>query len=197
MPSTLTVTRYFDGFVRSQVEHLAAVLGPFTLGACSRRRWAQCSTWTRPSSSVTARKKAASRSSREDFGADGFCLQSFDGTEAAFRLICFLYNLVADFKRHALQDETLQLSTVRTQLLGRGAILGADGHRRVLRLGLRGRWRDHFAALLARSPRITASTVAQLANASTDRADLPRHPWPPRRPDRLSPLASAFGSLIN
>src|SRR5262249_24359988 len=35
---------------------------------------------------------------KEDFGANGFCLQSFDGTEVAFRLICFLYNLVADFK---------------------------------------------------------------------------------------------------
>jgi hypothetical protein len=134
---------------------------------------------------------------KEDFGADGFCLQSFYGTEAAFRLICFLYNLVADFKRHALQDEAVRLSTVRTQLLVRGAILGADGHRSVLRLGLRGRWKEHFAALLARVTRITASTVAQLANASTDQADLPCRPWRPQRPYRLSPLAQAFRMLTN
>jgi hypothetical protein len=134
---------------------------------------------------------------KEDFGADGFCLQSFDGTEAAFRLICFLYNLVTDFKRHALQNETPRLTTVRTQLLVRGAILGADGHRRVLRLGLRGRWREHFEALLARIARITASTVAQLANVSTDQADLPCRPWRPRRSYRPSPLAQAFGTLTN
>lgn len=134
---------------------------------------------------------------KEDFGADGFCLQSFYGTEAAFRLICFLYNLVADFKRHALQNEAPRLSTVRTQLLVRGAILGADGHRRVLRLGLRGRWREHFEALLARIARITASTVAQLANVSTDQADLPCRPWRPRRPYRPSALAHAFPTLIN
>src|SRR5262249_45642311 len=42
---------------------------------------------------------------KEDFGANGFCLQSFDGTEVAFRLICFLYNLVADFKREVTRDE--------------------------------------------------------------------------------------------
>jgi hypothetical protein len=42
---------------------------------------------------------------KEDFGAGGFCLQSFDGTEAAFRLICFLFNLIADFKREVTRDE--------------------------------------------------------------------------------------------
>ena len=37
---------------------------------------------------------------KEDFGAGGFCLHSFEWySEAAFRLICFLFNLIADFKR--------------------------------------------------------------------------------------------------
>jgi hypothetical protein len=36
---------------------------------------------------------------KDDFGAGGFCLHSFDGTTAAFRLIGFLFNLSADFKR--------------------------------------------------------------------------------------------------
>jgi hypothetical protein len=39
---------------------------------------------------------------KEDFGADGFCLHSFDRTKAAFHLICFLFNLIADFKREGL-----------------------------------------------------------------------------------------------
>jgi hypothetical protein len=129
---------------------------------------------------------------KEDFGADGFCLQSFDGTEAAFRLICFLYNLVAGFKHQALQNDAPRLSTVRTQLFVRGAILGADGHRRVLRLGLRGRWRDQFAALLARIARVTAATVAQLAKAPPPQRDPLLRPWQPRRRNRSSTHTSAL-----
>jgi hypothetical protein len=75
---------------------------------------------------------------KEDFGADGFCLQSFDGTEAAFRLICFLFNLIADFKREVTQDQAPRLATLRTQVLVVGAILGREGRHTVLRLGLRG-----------------------------------------------------------
>ena len=54
---------------------------------------------------------------KEDFGADGFCLHSFDGTEAAFRLICFLFNLIADFKREVTQNEAPRLMTLRPRLL--------------------------------------------------------------------------------
>jgi hypothetical protein len=34
---------------------------------------------------------------KEDFGSADRCLQSFNGTEATFRLICFLFNLFANF----------------------------------------------------------------------------------------------------
>jgi hypothetical protein len=78
---------------------------------------------------------------KEDFGADGFCLQSFDGTETAFRLICFLFNLMADFKREVTRDQAHRLSTLRMQVLVIGAILGREGRYTVLRLGLRDRWR--------------------------------------------------------
>lgn len=64
---------------------------------------------------------------KDDFGADGFCLHSFDGTEAAFRLICFLFNLIADFKREVTQNEAPRLMTLRTRLLVIGAIRGAEG----------------------------------------------------------------------
>jgi hypothetical protein len=40
--------------------------------------------------------------------------------------------------------------TLRTRLLVIGAIRGADGRQPVLRLGLRGPWRQRFATLLAR-----------------------------------------------
>jgi hypothetical protein len=115
---------------------------------------------------------------KEDFGADGFCLQSFDGTEAAFRLICFLFNLIADFKREVTQDQAPRLATLRTQVLVVGAILGREGRHTVLRLGLRGRWRRRFAALLERIAALAISTVAQFADDAKN--PVPR-PWKPRR----------------
>jgi len=126
---------------------------------------------------------------KEDFGADGFCLQSFDGTEAAFRLICFLFNLIADFKREVTRDESSRLMTLRNQVLVVGAILGADGRKPVLRLGLRGRWRERFAALLERIAALAISTVAQFDNDAQPRPIFSPRPWKPRRPYlRLTPL---------
>jgi DDE family transposase len=116
---------------------------------------------------------------KEDFGADGFCLQSFDGTEAAFRLICFLFNLMADFKREVMQDDAPRLTTLRTKILVIGGILGAEGRHTVLRLGLRERWRQRFAALLERIAALAISTVAQLTDYPKN--PTPR-PWKPRRP---------------
>jgi hypothetical protein len=126
---------------------------------------------------------------KEDFGADGFCLQSFDGTEAAFRLICFLFNLIADFKREVTRDESPRLMTLRSRVLVVGAILGADGRKAVLRLGLRGHWRERFAALLERIASLAISTVAQFDNEAKQRPILSPRPWKPRRPSfRMTPL---------
>jgi hypothetical protein len=120
---------------------------------------------------------------KEDFGADGFCLQSFDGTEAAFRLICFLFNLIAEFKREVTQDEAARLLTLRTRLFVIGAIRGADGRQVVLRLGLRGCWRQRFAALLARIAALAVATVAQFTD---DQKNPSLRPWKPRQ-SRLQP----------
>jgi hypothetical protein len=91
-----------------------------------------------PGGSTTAALRAKNRIKelKQDFGADGFCLHSFDGTEAAFRLICFRFNLIADFKREVTQNEAPRLMTLRTRLLVIGAIRGADGRQQILRLGL-------------------------------------------------------------
>jgi len=122
---------------------------------------------------------------KEDFGADGFCLHSFNGTEAAFRLICFLFNLIADFKRDITRDPSPRLMTLRTELLVAGAILGADGRQRVLRLGLRGPWRERFAALLKRISELASLTVTQF---SDDQKNSTPRPWKPRRPYNTPPL---------
>lgn len=49
-----------------------------------------------------------------------------------------------------IRDESPCLTTLRTQVLVAGAILGADERKGVLRLGLRGPWRERFAAVLQR-----------------------------------------------
>ena len=116
---------------------------------------------------------------KEDFGANGFCLHSFDGTEAAFRLICFLFNLVAHFKEDITRNPSPRLMTLRTQVLVAGAVLGSDGRKKVLRLGLRGPWRERFAILLQRISDLAILTVAQLA---ADTKNLALRPWKPHRP---------------
>jgi hypothetical protein len=117
---------------------------------------------------------------KEDFAANGFCLKSFDGTEAVFRLICFLFNVMAAFKREVMENESPRLMTLRTDVLVVGAILGAEGRKPVLRLGLRDELRDRFAALLARVASLT-STVAQLANLAIGKDSPASSRWRPRR----------------
>jgi len=126
-----------------------------------------------------------------DYGADGFCLQSFFGTEAVFRLICVLFNILAQFKRTVLLDDAPQLGTVRHTTFVIGAILGTKGRTRVLRLGLRGRWRDRFAALLARITALLTVTPILQDKHSPDLG--PPRPWQPRRRKRpVLPLQALF-----
>jgi len=61
-----------------------------------------------------------------------------------------------DFKREVTQNEAPRLMTLRTRLLVIGAIRGADGRQQILRLGLRGHWRQRFAALLQRIAALAA-----------------------------------------
>jgi hypothetical protein len=124
---------------------------------------------------------------KDDFGARGFSLQAFDGTEAAFRLICFLFNLVALFKRDVTRNERPQLTTLRARLLVVGAILGARGHRPILRLGLTGRLQATFAALLDRIATLAGPTVAQLANWGEMRGFSPPSRWRTRKSPRAFP----------
>jgi hypothetical protein len=119
-----------------------------------------------------------------DYGADGFCLHTFDGTEAVFRLICALYNLVAAFKADVTHDPAPQLSRLRTQHFVTGAIVGRDGREVVLRLGLRGRYRERFAMLLERIDSAARSTVTQLRNTLQPLAFIAARPWRARPPQR-------------
>lgn len=120
-----------------------------------------------------------------EFGGRGFVLQSFHGTEAVFRLLCVLFNLVAEFKRLVVQDTKLTLSTLRTKIFVIGACLGACGRRMVLRLGLTQRWRTEFDELLDRIISLSISTAAHLSNYLISSAFQAPSPWRRRRKQPL------------
>ena len=107
----------------------------------------------------------------------------FDGfsvvKELTYQFVC----LEVSFHRHAnLIPRRLAASR---PVLVIGAILGREARHAVLRLGLRGRWRRRFAALLQRIVALTISTVAQFADYAKNPA---LRPWKPRRPAHQHPL---------
>ncbi len=129
---------------------------------------------------------------KHDYGADGFCLRTFEGTEAVFRLICALYNLVAAFKAEVTQDPAPQLGRLRTQHFVAGAIVGREGRDVVLRLGLRGHYRERFAHLLERIEALAKATVTQLGNIAEPLAITAQRPWQPRPQQRSNRLVAVF-----
>ena len=102
---------------------------------------------------------------KNDFGARGFSLQSFTSTEAAFRLISVLFNLVTEFKRHVLQNTSLTLNTIRSTVFVLGAVLGRSARKIILRLGIR-HPETRFAVLLRRANSATYLTAPQFGNSS-------------------------------
>jgi DDE family transposase len=71
---------------------------------------------------------------KHDLGADGFCLQEFFATEAAFQAVLLLFNLLSEFQRAAGLPSYREPATLRTQVFTCGAILGRAGRRLVLHL---------------------------------------------------------------
>src|ERR1700694_225353 len=71
---------------------------------------------------------------KHDLGADGFCLKQFFVTQAAFRAVLLLFNLLSEFQRAAGLPVYREPATIRTQVLTCGAILGRAGRRRVIHL---------------------------------------------------------------
>jgi hypothetical protein len=71
---------------------------------------------------------------KHDLAADDFCLREFFATEAAFRSILLLFNLLAEFQRATGLAAYRQPATLRAQVFLCGALLGRAGHRLVLHL---------------------------------------------------------------
>jgi hypothetical protein len=69
-----------------------------------------------------------------DLAADDFCLKEFFATEAAFRSILLLFNLLSEFQRASGMQGYRQPATLRTQVFLCGAILGRAGRKPVLHM---------------------------------------------------------------
>jgi len=87
---------------------------------------------------------------KDDFGASGFCLDSFFGTEAALRLIAFLYNLIAIFKSLILKDSRPTLKNIRYQILIVGAMLSSKARKTILRISASGKLKYLLISLIDR-----------------------------------------------
>lgn len=121
---------------------------------------------------------------KHDFHADSFCLQRFAGTETAFRLVCFLFNLIAIFKTAILRDSRTTLATIRSKIFVIGAAIGSSARKSILRLGLQGPWRERFDRLLQAIENCSVSTAAQLLE-SAENAALERPSCWRYRPERM------------
>jgi hypothetical protein len=69
-----------------------------------------------------------------DLAADDFCMKEFFATEAAFRGILLLFNLLGEFQRATKIRGYRQPASLRSQVFLCGAILGRAGHRQVLHM---------------------------------------------------------------
>ena len=71
-----------------------------------------------------------------DLAADDFCLRQFYATEASFRTVLLVFNLLSEFQRTIGLTKYNQPASLRTKIFLCGAILGRSGHHRVLHLSL-------------------------------------------------------------
>ena len=71
---------------------------------------------------------------KHDLAAADFCLRQCYATEAAFRSILMLFNLLAEFQRATGMTEYRQPASLRYTVFLCGAILGRKGHQAVLHM---------------------------------------------------------------
>ncbi len=72
-----------------------------------------------------------------DLGADDFCMHQFFATEAAFRSVTLLFNLLSEFQRATGMGNHQRAATLRSSVFLCGAILRKAGHRTLLFLSER------------------------------------------------------------
>ena len=112
---------------------------------------------------------------KEDLSLDTFCLKSFDATDAAFRMGCVLYNLLADFRETVLPRSWFErrLRAVRDFVFLVGADLISQGRRIQIRFAMPQPDRPEFLRRL-RTVSDGLPIAAQLEWSLTDQT--PSHP---------------------
>lgn len=96
-----------------------------------------------------------------DYGIDGFCQKKFYPTEAAFRMVCVLYNLVGLLQERMGKTVYQTLGTLRAQVLACGAVVGRAGRKTLLRISVARPFRQRFErALHAFFPTKTTNCAA-------------------------------------
>jgi DDE family transposase len=104
---------------------------------------------------------------KHDLGADGFCMKQFFATEAAFRTVLLLFNLLAEFQRAAGLPVYREPATIRTQVLTCGAILGRAGRRLVIHLS------ESWGGLKTRIPLLDSILLWQIPTSPKLKPALP------------------------
>lgn len=85
---------------------------------------------------------------KNDYGIEGFSMESFYATEAAFRLAMIAHNLMALFRLQALNNRHLPtLSTIRFQCIAIGSYLIRKTRKTKLKLSAREKRRDFLEQL--------------------------------------------------
>ena len=130
---------------------------------------------------------------KEDLSLDTFCLQSFDATDAAFRMGCMLYNLLADFRETLLPRAWFErrLRALRDFVFVVGADLIAQGRRVQIRLAIAPSQRAEFLRRLGTVSQ-GLPIAAQLEWSVADQT--PTHPHNIITPIPLLPPISTLNS---
>ena len=85
---------------------------------------------------------------KSDLACDDFCMRQFYATDAAFRTILMLFNLLGEFQRSLGMAAYRQPATLRAEVFLCGAILGKKGRDAVIHLS------DAWGGLSTRTPLI-------------------------------------------
>ena len=86
-----------------------------------------------------------------DFGMEGFCLQEFYATEAAFRCVMIAYNLISLFRQAVLGVKIQpRLASIRFKCFAIGSWLGKKYRISVLRMSLARQRRPWFVGLFTK-----------------------------------------------
>ena len=88
---------------------------------------------------------------KHDFGLNGFCMNEFYATEAAFRCVMIAYNLISIFRQGILGLKIQpRLQTIRFQCFAIGSWIGKKYRRKVLKVSLAQKRRAWFEGLFAK-----------------------------------------------